>query len=379
MIKSYKIRLYPTKKQEQQVWQHICACRYIWNYMLSIQQERHKNNENHLSAFSMMKLLTQLKNDGEHEWLYEVSNASLQITCQDLQNAYDGFFKKISGFPKFKSRKRSKPKFPIRGERFYFVDKYFVKIPKLGRIKYKTDFEFPIGSKNQFINPRISYVNGKYMLSFGIECENQASELTNISMGIDLGVKELAVVEFNGERIVFHNINKSQKIRTLKKRMKYLQRSISRKYEKNRIGNKYCKTKNIEKQEDKLRSIYARITNIRTNYINQTTHKLISLLPMRVVMEDLNVSGLMKNRHLSGAIQEQCLSSFIRKIKYKCEWNGIGFVQADRFFPSSKICSNCGCIKRNLRLSDRIYKCDECGIIIDRDYNAAVNLSKYVA
>lgn len=197
-------------------------------------------------------------------------------------------------------------------------------------------------------------------------------------MGIDLGVKELAVVAFDEESLVFHNINKSKKMKNLSKKLKHLQRGISRKYEDNRVGQKYKKTNNIMKEEMKLRKMHARIVNIRNNYIHQTTHSLVSLLPKRVVMEDLNVRGLMKNKHLSKAIQEQSFYEFIRQMKYKCEWRGIEFVQADRFYPSSKTCSTCGHVKSDLKLKDRTYICNECGTVIDRDYNAAVNLSRYV-
>ena len=216
-------------------------------------------------------------------------------------------------------------------------------------------------------------------MSFGKECENQVQELTDISMGIDLGVKDLAVVEFNGEQITFHNINKSKRMRSLKKKLKHTQRSISRKYEQNRQGNKFVKTKNIEKEEQKLRKIYKKMDGIRKNYLHQTTHKLVSMLPKTVVMEDLNISGMMKNRHLSKAIAEQGFYEFIRQMRYKCEWNGIEFLQVDRFYPSSKTCSVCGNIKKDLKLSDRTYHCECCGTDIDRDYNAAVNLSRYVA
>ena len=378
MIKSYKIRIYPTKEQEALMWKHIGSCRYIYNYMLAKQEELYKAGEKHLSAFSMINLLKPLKNDGEHEWLYDVSNTSLQIVCQDLQKSYDGFFKKRTGFPKFKSRKRSKPNFPIR-DSVYFKDGRFVVIEKVGKVKFKTDFDLPIGRGRKFSNPRISSVNDKWILSFGMESENQAPVLTDKSMGIDLGVKDLAVAEFDGEPKVFHNINKSKRMRTLKRKLTHTQRAISRKYERNRKGNAYVKTRNIEKAEDKLRRIHARIANIRSNYIHQTTHSLVSLLPKRVVMEDLNVVGMMKNRHLSKAISEQCFNEFIRQMKYKCEWSGIEFIQVGRFYPSSKRCSCCGEIKTNLKLSDRIYKCESCGAVIDRDYNAAINLSRYVA
>ena len=377
MIKSFKVRLFPTKEQEQLMWRHIGACRYLWNFMLDFQQENYGRGNKHLSAFDMINMLKPLKNDDEHEWLKEVSNRSLQIICSDLNDAYTRFFKKQSGYPRFKSRKRSKLAFPIR-ETVWFTDKV-VAIEKVGKVRYKTDFELPFGRGHKFTNPRVSNVNGKWMLSFGMECENQAPELTDISMGIDLGVKDLAIAEFNGERIVFHNINKSRKMRKLNQQLKHIQRAISRKYESNKVGNRFVKTQNIMREEAKLRKLHTRISNIRTNYIHQATHTLVSLLPARVVMEDLNLSGMMKNKHLSKAIQEQCLSEFVRQMQYKCEWNGIEFVQADRFYSSSKTCSCCGNIRRSLKLSDRVYECESCGLVIDRDYNAAINLSRYAA
>lgn len=377
MIKSFKVRIYPTKFQEALMWKHIGSCRFIWNYMLSEQEKLYDLGERHLSAFDMINLLKPLKNDGEHEWLYEVSNTSIQITCQDLDKAYKSFFKKQSGFPKFKSRKRSKSNFPVR-ETIYFKDGKAI-IEKLGKVKYKTDFDLPQGRGTKCSNPRISFINGKWILTFGIECENQTPELTEKKVGIDLGIKDLAVVAIDNESAVFHNINKSRSVRKLKRKIIYLQRSISRKYEQNRIGNTYVKTNNILRQEIKLRRLHARLSNIRSNYIHQCTHYIVSKLPCRVVMEDLNVSGMMKNKHLSKAIQEQCFFEFIRQMKYKCEWNGIEFIQVSRFYPSSKTCSNCGCIKHDLKLSDRTYSCSECGFVIDRDLNAAINLMKYSA
>lgn len=378
MIKSYKICLCPTIEQEQKMWQHVGACRFIWNYMLELQQQRYKDGEKHLSRFDTMKLLKPLKQEEDKSWLKNVANTSLCVVCSDLAKAYDTFFKKQGGFPKFKSRKRSKPNFPTRYDHLWFSET-LVNIEKIGKVAYKTDFEIPLGRSNKFTNPRISYQNGKWMLSFGMECENQAHTLTDKPMGIDLGIKETMTVAYGDEQIVFHNINKGKTIRNLKKQMKHLQRSISRKYEANRQGNKYIKTKNIERLEDRLRKIHARLSNIRNNYIHQCTHKLVSLLPSKVVMEDLNVQGMMKNKHLSKAIQEQCFFEIIRQMKYKCEWNGIPFYQVDRFYPSSKTCSCCGCIKSDLKLSDRTYICLECGTIIDRDFNAAINLQRYSA
>ena len=376
MYKSFKIRLYPTTEQEQKMWQHIGACRYIWNYMLALQQQRYQNGEKHLSRFDMIKYLTPLKKQEEYSWLKEVTAGTLQIICSDLSQAYDNFFKKINGFPKFKSRKRSKSAFPIRPEHTWF-DEAFAHIEKIGKVRYKADSDLPLGRAIKSINPRISNTNGKWILRLVVECENQAPTLTDKPMGIDLGIKETMTVAYGDKQIVFYNINKSKTIRNLKKQMKHLQRSISRKYEANRQGNKYIKTKNIERLEDRLRKMYARLTNIRNNYNHQCTHKLVSLLPSRVVMEDLNVKGMMKNKHLSKAIGEQCFYEIIRQMKYKCEWNNIPFYQVDRFYPSSKTCSCCGHIKKDLKLSDRTYICSECGFVIDRDFNAAINLQRY--
>lgn len=379
MIKTYKIRLYPTKEQEQLMWKHIGACQYIWNWMLAKQQELYEAGEKYLSAFGMMNLLKPLKNDGDHGWLYEVSGASCQIICKDLDQAYKDFFAKRRGFPKFKSRKRSRHSFPTRANVICFMYGNYVKLEKLKLVKCSIDKRLCVDTLYKFSNPRISFINGKWILTVGVESENQTPDLTGKSMGIDLGVKESAVVAYGDEKLVFPNINKSRQIRLLKQKIKHLQRTISRKYEANKVGNKFIKTRNIERCEEQLRRLYARLSNIRTNYIHQSTHKLVLLLPYRVVMEDLSVSGMMKNRHLSKAIQEQCLYEWIRQMKYKCEWSGIEFIQADRFYPSSKTCSNCGCVKHDLKLSDRTFICNECGFEIDRDFNAALNLSRYAA
>lgn len=378
MIKGCKVRLYPTKAQEELIWKHIGACRYIWNWMLSEQIRIREAGGKHLSAFGMNKMLTPLKNDGEHNWLYGVSNASLQVVCKDLEESYKNFFRRHEGFPKFKRKKNAKPNYPLRPGRLWF-DVECTHVEKVGRVKYKTDFSIPTGKGFIFLNPRISNVNGKWMLSFGIECENQAPVLTDKSMGIDLGIKETMVVAYGEKELVFHNINKSASVRNLENRIKKLQRSIARKYVVNRVGNRCVKTRNIERQENQLRNLYTKVKNIRLNYIHQSTHKLVSLLPCKVVMEDLNVKGMMKNRHLAKAIQEQCFYEIIRQMKYKCEWNGIQFIQAERFFPSSKTCSRCGCVKRDLTLKDRIFVCPECGFTIGRDYQAALNLQRYEA
>ena len=378
MIKGFKIRIYPTKEQEKLIWKHIHASRFIWNYMLALQEETHANGGKFLTAFDMNKLLTPLKRQPEFEWLRGVSNMMLCRSCADLAEAYKRFFGG-AGHPKFKSRKRAKPAYPVRCDKNFYLSGGRVNVERIGKLKFKSDFTFPEGRGHKFSNVRISFINGKYMLSFGMECENQAPVLTDNSMGVDLGIKELAVVACGDKQIVFYNINKSRKVRELNKRIRHVQRSISRKYEASRKRNdgRYEKSNNIRREEDKLRRLQANKANIRQNYLHQTTHALVAMLPKRVVMEDLNVTGMMKNRHLSKAVQEQCFHEFIRQMKYKCEWDGIEFLQVDRFYPSSKTCSCCGAIKRDLKLSDRTFVCHECGHTIDRDYNAAINLSRY--
>lgn len=377
MIKGYKIRIYPNKEQKILIEKHIGACRFIWNYMLNLQNENYKDGNKYISRFDMIRSLTPLKKQEEYQWLNEVSMSSLQNICTDLDKDFKGFFKKEHKYPNFKSKKKSKKSYPVCESRFYFKDSKHIQIQKLGIVKCKTDFKIPIG-KHKFSNVRLSKELNKYYISFGLECENQVRELNDYSMGIDLGVKDLAVVSYGDNSLVFHNINKSSKIKKLNRELKHLQRSISRKYEANKQGNKHIKTNNIMKAEEKLRKINKKISDIRNNYIHQTTHKLIELLPKRVVMEKLNILGMMKNKHLAKAIGEQNFYKFIEYMKYKCEWNGIEFIQVDRFYPSSKKCSCCGNIKKDLKLSDRVYVC-KCGLNIDRDLNAAINLKNYVA
>ena len=382
MIKSYQIRIFPTPEQEQLMWKHIGCCRFIWNYMVALQEDRYRAGEKHLRHFDMSNLLPQLKKQEEYTWLNEVSSQSLRRVCEDVSKAYQSFFKKVNKHPKFKSKKRARPSFPLRSGGGVYFKNGFVQVPNIGKVSYKTNYNLPEGSKVKLTDPRVHYrkANGKWILTFGIEHENQVRELSDNDMGIDLGVKELAVVAYGDQQIVFHNINKSKRVRTLEKKKKHLQRVISRKYEvgnRQHPGEKWQKTNAILKYEQQAREIDYKLSNIRKNYIHQTTHKLVELLPKAVVMEDLNVSGMMKNRHLSKAISQQGFFEFMRQMQYKCEWNGIEFVQVPRFYPSSKTCSGCGGVKHDLRLRDRTYICPACGLEIDRDYNAAVNLMKY--
>ena len=300
-----------------------------------------------------------------------MSSKALVEAIRNLDKAFQNFFERIVKYPKFKTKRKSRQSFYVRYDRLYFKDDV-CNIEKIGKVKFKTNYEVP---KSKYKNPYCSYDGRYWYLSFGIEVEeNQTTLNKDLSLGIDLGVKDLAVCS---NKVKFKNINKTKKVKKLKKRLKRLQRQVSRKYEANKEGNKFIKTNNIIKLEKQIKLLYRKLSNIRKNHIHQATNKIIKLKPYRIVMENLNVSGMMKNKHLSKAIAEQCFYEFIRQIKYKSKFNGIEFIQADRFYPSSKKCSCCGNIKKDLKLKERTYICNECGNKIDRDLNASINLANY--
>ncbi|WP_293960424.1 transposase [uncultured Fusobacterium sp.] len=374
MILAKKVRLYPTKEQEQKLWQSVGTARFIYNYTLAKQEENYKNGGKFISDGTIRKELTQLKKS-ELTWLNEVSNNVAKQAVKDACNAYKKFFKGLARKPKFKSKKKSKPSFYNDPIKLKFKEKK-VLIEKVGWIK--TNEQIPRDVK--YNNPRITYDNKYWYISVGIEVDKKQEELTDISLGIDLGLKDLAICS-DGK--VFKNINKTKKVKKLEKRLKQKQRQISRKYEMNKIKKEgggscqFIKTKNIEKLEETTKLIHRKLTNIRNNYLPQVTTSIVKTKPYRIVIEDLNVSGMMKNKHLSDSVRKQCFYKFRQYMTYKTELNGIELVIADRFYPSSKTCSICGSIKYDLKLKDRIYKCSHCGVVIDRDYNASLNLSMY--
>lgn len=369
----YKIRIFPTKEQEVLLWKHINTCRFVWNYLLALQEERYRNGEKHLSAYSMGHIVTELKHDGNHEWMNDVSYNSMNRVCANLDNAYDRYFKKVSNSPRFKKKKKTRSSYPVRNNSIVFYDDV-VSVEKIGKLKYKTSYDIPKGRGIKFCESAISFVNNKWILSVSMIRESQAVELTDKAMGIDLGVKETAVVAYGDEQITFHNINKSKVVRQAEQRLKHLQRNVSRKYCQN---NSFKKTKNILKAEAEVARASLHITNIRLNYTHQITHKLVELKPCVVTMENLGIANMLKNKHLAKQISQQNMYEFIRQMKYKCEYYNIPFKQVGRFYPSSKTCSCCGSVKTDLRLKDRVFVCDDCGLKIDRDYNAAINLMKY--
>ena len=381
MIKSIKVRLNPNNKQLTKLFQYAGCDRFAYNWAISREQDNYKQGNKFLSDSELRKEFTQLKKQSEYQWLNEVSNNVTKQAIKDACNTYKRFFKGQCKYPKFKSKKHSTPSFYQDNIKIQFTDTH-VKVEsfsmskkqnkqKLNWIKLCEKGRIPTDCK--YMNPRFTYDGLYWYVSVGIEVNDNTTLPSNEGIGIDLGIKDLAICSDGN---TYKNINKTQTVKKLEKKKRRLQRSISRKYEENKKGASYCKTSNIIKSEKELLKLNHRLTNIRQNYLHQTSAKIVKREPSFICIEDLNVSGMMKNRHLSKAVQQQGFYEFRRQIEYKTMWNNIPVVIADRFFPSSKLCSCCGSIKKDLKLSDRIYKC-ECGNIIDRDYQAALNLKQY--
>ena len=376
--------LIPNNKQITKLFQYAGTARFAFNWALAREQENYENGGKFISDNDLRKEFTILKHTYEYAWLNNISNNVMKQAIKDACDAYKKFFKGYSKYPKFKSKKKSKPSFFQDPVKIKFTDKY-VKVEgfanskkankqKLNHIRLAEHSRIPTDCK--YYNPRITFDGINWWISVGVEadeCVYQFTDNGNDGIGIDLGIKDLAVCSDNNK---YKNINKSQTVKKLEKQKRRLQRSISRSYEKNKKGKEYCKTNNVIKKEKLLLRVSHRLTDIRNNYLHQTTTEIVNRKPRFICIEDLNVSGMMKNKHLSKAVQNQGFYEFHRQLEYKCKDKGIRLVVADRFYPSSKLCSCCGNIKKDLKLSDRIYKC-ECGNVIDRDYQAALNLKSY--
>ena len=375
------MRLNPNNKQLTKLFQYAGCDRFAYNWAISREQDNYKQGNKFLSDSELRKEFTQLKKQSEYQWLNEVSNNVTKQAIKDACNTYKRFFKGQCKYPKFKSKKHSTPSFYQDNIKIQFTDTH-VKVEsfsmskkqnkqKLNWIKLCEKGRIPTDCK--YMNPRFTYDGLYWYVSVGIEVNDNTTLPSNEGIGIDLGIKDLAICSDGN---TYKNINKTQTVKKLEKKKRRLQRSISRKYEENKKGASYCKTSNIIKSEKELLKLNHRLTNIRQNYLHQTSAKIVKREPSFICIEDLNVSGMMKNKHLSKAVQQQGFYEFRRQLEYKANWNNIQVIIADRFFPSSKLCSCCGSIKKDLKLSDRIYKC-KCGNIIDRDYQAALNLKQY--
>lgn len=377
MIQGYKVKLKPNNKQKQKLIECFGVSRFAYNWALNYQKKNYEQGNKYISERKLRKIFTKYKE--EHKWLYNYSNDITKQAIKDLDRAYQNFFKGLFAFPEFKSKKHSKQSFYVDTDKIKITENQ-VKLEKLTTsrkrnkqkfnwIKFAEKGRIPIGIS--YKNPRISFDGIDFWLSVSVVTKDEKFTDFNDGIGIDLGISKLA---YCSDNISYKNINKTKKIKQVKKRLKRLQRRCSKKYEINKKGESYCKTKNIIKLEKQINGLYKKITNIRTNHLQQSSTDIINRKPKFIVMETLNIKNMMKNKHLSKAIQEQCWNKFKNMIIYKCNKKGIIFKQVNNKYPSSQLCSCCGNRKKDLELKDRTYVCKHCGTIIDRDYNASLNL-----
>ena len=374
LLKSFKTEINPTDEQKVKINKTIGTCRYIYNFYLGYNKELHDKGEKFMTGkgFSVWLNNEYIPNNPDKAWIKEASSKSVKKSIENGCTAFIRFFKHQSAFPNFKKKGKSDVK-------MYFVksnpkdlpcERHRIKIPTLGWVRIKEKGYIPTTKDGRKIKSgTVSIKAGRYYVSVLVEIPDvNIANSSNDGIGIDLGLKDLAVVS-DGK--IYKSINKSARVKKLEKKLRREQRCLSRKYENLKKGK--STQKNIQKQKLKVQKLYHKIDNIRTDYINKTIAEIVKTKPSYIAIEDLNVSGMMKNRHLSQAVASQKFYEFRTKLKAKCDANGIELRIVDRWYPSSKMCHCCGAIKKDLKLSDRTYRCD-CGYIEDRDFNASLNL-----
>ena len=375
LLKSFKTEINPTEEQKARIRRTIGTCRYVYNFYLGHNKALHDNGEKFMTGkdFSLWLNNEYIPDNPDKTWIREVYSKAVKKSIEDGCTAFTRFFKHQSDFPKFKKKGKSDVK-------MYFVrnnpkdcqcERHRLKIPTLGWVRIKEKGYIPTTKDGYMIRSgTVSVKAGRFYVSVLVEIPDvNIDNNSNEGIGIDLGLKDLAIVS-NGK--TYRNINKSAGLKKLEKQLIREQRSLSRKYENLKKGESTQRA-NIQKQKLKVQKLHHKMDNIRTDYINKTIAEIVKTKPSYITIEDLNVKGMMKNRCLSKAVASQKFYEFRTRLKAKCDENGIELRVADRFYPSSKTCHHCGSVRKNLKLSDRIYRC-ECGYVADRDLNAALNL-----
>ena len=375
MLKSFKTEINPTEEQKARIRKTIGTCRYVYNFYLGHNKALHDNGEKFMTgkSFSLWLNNEYIPDNPDKTWIREVYSKAVKKSIEDGCTAFTRFFKHQSDFPKFKKKGKSDVK-------MYFVrnnpkdcqcERHRLKIPTLGWIRIKEKGYIPTTKDGYMIRSgTVSVKAGRFYVSVLVEIPDvNIDNSSNEGIGIDLGLKDFAIIS-NGK--TYRNINKSAGLKKLEKQLIREQRSLSRKYESLKKGESTQRA-NIQKQKLKVQKLHHKMDNIRTDYINKTIAEIVKTKPSYITIEDLNVKGMMKNRCLSKAVASQKFYEFRKRLKAKCDEKGIELRVADRFYPSSKTCHHCGSIRKNLKLSDRIYRC-ECGYVADRDLNAALNL-----
>ena len=375
MLRSFKTEINPTDEQIIKINKTIGVCRFIYNFYIAHNKELYENGEKFMTgrAFSVWLNNEYLPNNPDKMWIKDVSTKSVKKSMEDAYTAFNRFFKHKSRFPRFKKKNKSDVKmyFVKNNKTDCLVERHRIKVPTLGWVRLKEKGYIPT-SKDGFTvrSGTISCKAGRYYISVLVDIQEHNIGVNNdFGVGIDLGLKSLAICS-NGS--IYHNINKTNNVKKVEKRLKREQRKLSRKIVVKRKGEA-CR-ENFVKQKLKVQKLYQRLTNIRTDYLNKTINSIVRTKPSFIVIEDLNVSGMMKNRHLSKAVAQQKFFEFKTKLVNKCKENNIELRVVDRWYPSSKLCHDCGHINKDLKLSDRVYRCSECGYVEDRDINASLNL-----
>ena len=375
LLKSFKTEINPSAEQKAKINKTIGTCRYVYNFYLTHNKALHDNGEKFMTgkSFSVWLNNEYIPNNPDKIWIKETYSKAVKKSIEDGCSAFTRFFKHQSAFPNFKKKDKSDVK-------MYFVknnpkdcrcERHRINIPTLGWVRIKEKGYIPTTKDGYVIKSgTVSKKADRYYVSVLVEIsDTNIVNNNNDGIGIDLGLKDLAIVS-NGK--TYKNINKSARFKKMEKKLRREQRCLSRKYENLKKGESTQRA-NIQKQKLKVQKLHHRLDNIRTDYINKAIAEIVKTKPSYITIEDLNVSGMMKNRHLSKAVASQKFYEFRIKLKAKCNENGIELRVADRWYPSSKICHCCGAIKKDLKLSDRIFKCS-CGYVEDRDFNAALNL-----
>lgn len=374
MLKSFKTEINPTLEQKVKINKTIGTCRYVYNFYLSYNKELHDKGEKFMTgkSFSVWLNNEYIPNNPDKAWIKEVYAKAVKKSIENGCTAFTRFFKHQSGFPNFKKKGRSDVKmyFVKNNSKDCTCERHRIKIPTLGWVRLKEKGYIPTAKDGWKIKSgTVSIKTDRYYVSVLVEIpDTQIANNSNSGIGIDLGLKDFAIVS-NGK--TYKNINRSARVKKLEKQLRREQRCLSRKYEN--LKKEETTQRNIQKQKLKVQKLHHKIDNIRTDYINKTIAEIVKTKPSYITIEDLNVSGMMKNRHLSKAVASQKFYELRTKLKVKCDDNGIELRIVDRWYPSSKMCHNCGCIKKDLKLSDRIYRC-ACGYVENRDFNASLNL-----
>ena len=378
MYKSIKIELKLTKEQKIQVNKTIGTERFIYNEYIKYNQEQYELGNKFVSAFDFSKYINNvyLPNNPDKKWIKDVSSKSVKQAMIYGEKAFKNFFKGLSSFPVFKKKGKNElgAYFLKNNKKDFEFYRHKIKVPTLKFVRVK---EYGYIPKNANIKSgTISKKADRYFLSLVIEVDDIVkTENTNTKgLGVDLGIKDTAICS---DGRVFKNINKTKKVKKIKKKLKREQRKMSRSVEYSKSNKiKLRELKNFSKKKLKVQRLFYRLNCIRDDYNNKMVNEITRTKLKYITIENLKVSNMMKNRHLSKAIQEQNFFSIRTKLINKCKERNIELRLVDTFYPSSKTCSCCGSIKKDLKLSERIYKCECCGLETDRDYNASINLEK---